>query len=117
MDRLRRSGDFSRVQGTGRKYRSPHLLLLAVRTPLPKSQTETTLAVAVSRFGLTVSRKVGNAVKRNQVKRWLREIVREIPPPQQGIWDLVLIPHPTAVQAGFHVLRDEVTDLFRRMAK
>lgn len=32
-----------------------------------------------ARFGLTVSRKVGNAVVRNRVKRCLREALRSVP--------------------------------------
>ena len=33
----------------------------------------------VSRFGITVSRKVGKAVVRNRIKRLIREIVRKTP--------------------------------------
>jgi ribonuclease P protein component len=63
-----------------------------------------------------VSRKVGKAVQRNQVKRWLREILRQVPPPRQGPWDLVLIPNAKATEAGFFVLKEEVTGLFRKVA-
>lgn len=69
------------------------------------------------RFGLTVSRKVGTAVRRNRVKRWLREAVRAVDPPQGGPWDLVFIPRSEAVDAGYPALRDQVADLFRRVAR
>lgn len=71
--------------------------------------------VAVSRVGLTVSRRVGNAVCRNRVKRWLRESVRAVGAPSGGPWDLVLIARPEAAEAGFHALRAEVGSLFARV--
>lgn len=114
LDRLHRSADYNRVQGSGRKHRSQHLLLLVC--PRQKSESVGSFPIAVGRCGLTVSRKVGKAVQRNQVKRWLREILRQVPPPRQGPWDLVLIPHATALKAGFHLLREEVTSLFRKVA-
>lgn len=70
-----------------------------------------------SRVGLTVSRKVGNAVTRNRVKRWLREAVRAVPEPAAGPWDLVLIPRPEAAVAGLAALRAEVGSLFSRVSR
>ncbi|MCA9521794.1 MAG: ribonuclease P protein component [Myxococcales bacterium] len=34
------------------------------------------VASGPSALGITVSRKVGNAVRRNRIKRWLREVFR-----------------------------------------
>ena len=116
LDRLHRSVDYQRVQGIGRKHRSTHLLLLVCPRPRADSVKEVPSPVAVARCGLTVSRKVGKAVQRNQVKRWLREILRQVTPPRRGPWDLVLIPHASAVNAGFHVLMEEVAGLFRKVA-
>jgi ribonuclease P protein component len=69
----------------------------------------------VSRFGLAVSRKVGNAVHRNRVKRWLREAVRVVPAPRGGPWDVVIIARPEAAEAGFVTISEEVRDLFGRL--
>ena len=49
------------------------------------------------RFGLTVSRRVGNAVCRNRVKRHLREAIRR----QReafGAFDVVIIARPKAAE-------------------
>ena len=111
MEKILHSSDFRRVQGSGRKLRSAHLLLCA----LPRRAAPDAPPVADSRFGLTVSRKVGNAVTRNRIKRWLREAVRHTPPPAAR-WDLVIIPQAEAIDAGYHALAQEVSDLWRRLA-
>lgn len=61
-----------------------------------------------SRFGITVSRKVGNAVVRNRVKRWLREAIRHERALTSGRWDVVFIAHPSAAEAGLPLLRSQV---------
>jgi ribonuclease P protein component len=54
------------------------------------------------RFGITVSRRVGNAVVRNRVKRWIREVLRQRGSAIAGAWDIVIIARPSARGAGLH---------------
>lgn len=115
MEKIQRSSDFRRIQGSGRKVRSAHLLLCALPRRAAPDQAGAA-PVVDSRFGLTVSRKVGNAVIRNRIKRWLREAVRLTPPPASH-WDLVLIPHAEAIGAGYHALAGEIAELWRRLAE
>lgn len=63
---------------------------------------------ADSRFGITVSRKVGNAVTRNRVKRWLREAIRHERDGLDGVWDVVFIAHPQAASASAESVRSDV---------
>jgi ribonuclease P protein component len=61
--RLSRSADFDRVFRHGRSHAGRELVLYV----FPRGESD------APRLGLSVSRKVGGAVQRNQVKRLLRE--------------------------------------------
>jgi ribonuclease P protein component len=103
--RLRRTSDYRRVQGRGRKVRRRSLLVLWLpRRDHPEP-----------RVGLTVSKKVGKAVVRNQVKRWLREAVRHELHRLVRPVDVVLIAHPSAAESSAEALRDEVRGAFREV--
>jgi len=47
-----------------------------------------------SRLGLSVSRRVGNAVRRNRIKRMLRESFRLMQHDLPGNYDLVIVVRP-----------------------
>jgi ribonuclease P protein component len=79
-----------------------------------------TLSVAVvdnsglCRAGFITSRRLGNAVGRNRVRRRLREIVRKHQHHlQEDLW-LVLIAKRAAVSASYRALEDEWLRLARR---
>ncbi len=69
------------------------------------------------RLGLTVSRKVGNAVVRNRVKRRIREWYRRARAdfPEGG--DLVVIARPEAAELGSGELSATLTRLLREAGR
>ena len=63
----------------------------------------------VSRYGFSVSRRVGNAVVRNRTRRLLREIMR-LTSLRPG-WDIVFIARSMAATAGYATLGKSVVAL------
>ena len=75
---------------------------LTVMKALPNGLT-------LSRYGLSVSRRVVKAVTRNRVKRLFREILR-LTPLQPG-WDIIFIARPAAATADYITLKESVNNL------
>ena len=69
-----------------------------------------------ARFGFTVSKKVGNAVERNRVRRRLREIVRLSAANQlRAAHDYVLIGQRAALSLPFDRMRHDFEGALRRV--
>jgi ribonuclease P protein component len=68
--------------------------------------------LAWSRYGFSISRRVGKAVVRNRVKRLLREILRSAP--VEPGWDIVFIARSPAAGADFASLEKSVQGLLSR---
>jgi ribonuclease P protein component len=103
--RLRRSFEFDRVRRGGRSWTTP----LVVLTVLPNTFEH-------NRYGIAVGRRVGGAAKRNRIKRWFRETVRELDPELRTGFDVVVIARGTLANDGvtFEQVRDALRTLTRK---
>ena len=88
--RLRRRGEFLRVQERGHKVTADCLLCLV----LPNGRAD-----GLTRLGLTVSTKVGPSVVRNRIRRRLRELFRTRKASLPRGLDMVFIARSSAAEA------------------
>ncbi len=77
--RLKKNNDFQKLFSRGKKSFSPALILLY----MPAKQTM---------LGVCVSKKHGKSVKRNRIKRLLREAFRKVCPRLKGSYACILLP-------------------------
>ncbi len=67
-----------------------------------------------SKVGMITSRRVGDAVVRNRVRRQLREILRQARPQWAAGYRIVVIARYTAAKASYHELEAEWKRLANR---
>jgi ribonuclease P protein component len=103
--RIRKRSGFLLVQQHGRRIPGQTLVVYAMRRRDGNTQHP-------SRLGITVSKKVGNAVVRNRIKRWVRESYRRLPCVTDA--DIVVIAKPTAAQSTFQATANELRNLMDR---
>ena len=72
--------EFKRVYARGKSAVRPTVVVYCMRKNGP-----------APRVGITASKKIGNAVKRNRARRLLRESTRELYPQMKSGYDLVLV--------------------------
>ncbi|PKL52473.1 MAG: ribonuclease P protein component [Nitrospira bacterium HGW-Nitrospira-1] len=103
---LTKRSDFKKVFDLGSKFPSRFFIIYALPNEL-----------SCCRLGLAVSRKVGNAVVRNRIKRRLREIFRKHLTGNPLGFDFVVVARSASADAEFADLQIGIIKIFSRLGK
>lgn len=100
---LNQNHEFRRVYGRGKSYVSPLLVVYVLRN-----------RGGYSRYGITVSKKVGKAVKRNRAKRVITAAFFRCLPNLQPGWDIVFVARGRTVESNSNQLYTAMESLLKR---
>jgi ribonuclease P protein component len=113
--RLRKHADYLRAYAAGRKRHSAAMSWFLAPAPQTALQaTESALAPAAPRVGLTVGKIMGKAHERNRIKRRMREALRRHIDLLPAGFDLILHPRRAVLTMEFAQLEREVVRILQQ---
>ena len=101
---LKQNHEFRRLYSKGRNAASPYFAVYCRRTGRP-----------YSRLGLTTGVKLGNAVKRNRVRRRMRELYRTNESKLRPGYDIVMVARTRAIFARYSDLESSFLRLMKKL--
>ncbi len=101
-NRLRKNMEFRKVYKVRKNFWNRNLILY-----IRKNGTEET------RIGVTITRKVGNAVVRNKLKRRIKELNNAYIADLKSGYDIVVIPKKNAVDLPFKDLKSALKHIYK----
>jgi len=101
---LKKNYEFSRIYKKGKFYVGKFLVLYV----LPNRSSE-------NRIGITVSKKIGKSVKRNRIRRLIRENFRLYQEFVSNGYDYVFVSRHTDVIPSYLDIKKEMKFLFKKL--
>jgi ribonuclease P protein component len=102
--RVKKNSEFQEIfkKGTSVANRQFVLYILKKEEPQP------------FRIGLSVSKKIGNAVVRNKVKRYIRQVFLELKEEVKEGHDYLIIARKPAAEMDFHEVKKSLTHVLKK---
>ncbi len=94
--------DFKKAYDKGKSFGNRNLILYKRKNDLD-----------YTRIGITVSKKTGNAVVRNKIRRRIKEIYRELAPDIKPGYDLIFIARRNVPDISFQELKSAFNHLIK----
>ena len=101
--RIKKNEEFQKVFKKGKSVANRQFVVYSLKK---EGQTE-------FRVGLSVSKKIGNAVTRNQIKRYIRQTFLELKDDVRQDMDYVIIARNQAATLDFHETKKSLEHVLR----
>ncbi len=92
--------DFVNLNRLGKRYHTKHFLVIVKKNE-----------AGINRLGITVTKKIGNAVKRNRVKRLAREFFRLNKHHSSRDCDIVIIGKKNSFLLNYTEIKEELSEI------
>ena len=104
-DRLLKRGQFLHLARSGKRVQNDYFI--AIFSPSECDRT---------RLGITVTKKIGTAVKRNRIKRLVRECFRLNRNDISGFWDINIIAKKKAADLSQEQIFEALCSVFKKIS-
>lgn len=98
--------DFNNIIKTGQVFKNKSFVIYKKINKLP-----------YSRYGISVGKKIGNAVYRNKYKRKIREIINNYQKMYVNSNDYIIILRGSAKDKNYHELNEEFLSIMAKVRK
>ncbi|WP_449622064.1 ribonuclease P protein component [Robertmurraya sp. Marseille-Q9965] len=102
-NRVKKNKDFQEIFKKGKSFANRQFVVYSLRKP---GQTH-------FRIGLSVSKKLGNAVMRNQIKRYIRQAFLELEDDLQNEFDYIIIARKPVADMDFFEIKSSLIHVLK----
>lgn len=102
--RIKRNEEFQRIFNAGKSFANRELVIYYIKK---NHQTH-------FRVGLSVGKKIGNAVMRNQIKRYLREAFISLEDKINPDLDIIIIARNPTINMNYHQIKRSLSHLLHK---
>lgn len=105
-ERLRKNQDFKKVYSKGKSVVNKYLVMYYLKNNLP-----------YNRVGFSISKKVGNSVTRNRVRRLMKESLRLDSMDVKNGYDLIFVARVRMNQADYRTVAKSLHHLLKKIRR
>ncbi|WP_093214709.1 ribonuclease P protein component [Sediminibacillus albus] len=102
--RMKKNEEFQHVFNKGRSFANRQLVIYFLKKDRQSHY----------RIGLSVSKKIGNAVVRNRIKRYLRQAFHELDERVANNYDYIIIARKPAKDMDFHQMKKSLSHVLHK---
>ncbi|MET3683826.1 ribonuclease P protein component [Alkalibacillus flavidus] len=105
--RVKKNEEFQAIFKSGESFANRQLVIYSLKK---EGQSH-------FRVGFSVGKKIGNAVTRNQIKRYLRQAFTDLEPYIKPDYDYIIIARMPTREMGYHDIKSSLQHVLKKTKK